>query len=51
MLQLRLPPDTAWVARFRDLAAALEMLARPAATPARDDLARLMARYPDRSNR
>ncbi len=47
MLFLRLPPDLCWSLPFRDLAQALSLLAPPSPVPGRDDLCRLMRRYPD----
>ena len=53
MLFLRLQPDDCWSLRFRDLATVVTLMSPPRPVPGRDDLRRLMHRYPDipRTNR
>ncbi|MYZ50343.1 rcc01693 family protein [Propylenella binzhouense] len=47
---LRLPPSAFWAMTPRELAAALTPPGTKSAPIGRDDLARLMARFPDRSS-
>jgi uncharacterized phage protein (TIGR02216 family) len=47
---LRLSPDAFWAMTPRELALALGAFMRPSAAPlARDDFAKLMRRFPDKS--